>query len=349
VGDLAVGTSLVGGTVPVPNDIVIRQLDLELHGSCNYKCEMCPQAEGREAQFLTKLPYELFTKIIDDATQYGLESVSLHGSGEPTLHPRMSDMARYVKERDLHCVSFTNGLRLDEALARELIATGIDVLRISCIGYDRPSYKRWMSRDAYERVRENVRRFVELNEELGGRTQVHMYHLVTDVDRRDEEIAAYQENWAAYTGAMAEVWLMHNWSGTYEEGVPYHRLQIRRRAEQRSCGRPFSPTLEVRAGGLDGHKGAVVACCMVLGRDSEAVLGHLDTQTIAEVVSGAAYEELRSAHSEGRFSDISYCDGCDQLYDVPESLVWSNIPGRAYGVSKIVDGLDHRSFAETVR
>jgi len=84
---------------------------------------------------------------------------------------------------------------------------------------------------------------------------------------------------------------------------------------------------------------------MVLGKDSEAVLGHLDGQSIAEVVGGDAYEELRAAHREGRFDDISYCKDCDQLYDLPESLVWSNIPGRAYGESKIVGGLDHRSFA----
>ena len=36
---------------------------------------------------------------------------------------------------------------------------------------------------------------------------------------------------------------------------------------------------------LDGHTVAFVACCMVLGKDSEAVLGHLDKQTIAEVVA----------------------------------------------------------------
>jgi hypothetical protein len=137
---------------------------------------------------------------------------------------------------------------------------------------------------------------------------------------------------------------MHNWSGEYEEGVPYHRDTITLTKTQRSCGRPYSPLLEVRAGGIDGHAGAVVACCMVLGHDSEAVLGHLDHQTVAEVVKGDRFSELRSAHADKRFGDISYCKDCDQLYDVPDALVWSNIPGRKYGESKITDGLDHRAF-----
>ncbi len=329
--------------MPVTNPIRIKQLDLELNGGCNFKCEMCPQAEGREKDFLKKLPSTVLDKILDDAQQYGVESVSLQGSGEPTLNADMPDAVRAIKDRGLKCVSFTNGYRLDEKLSRRLIESGLDVLRVSAIGCDRESYHRWMSMDAFGQVRDNVRRFRELNEEMGGGTEIHLYHLITDMDRRAEELAAYQSNWIDYTGAFAEVWLMHNWSGEFDS--PYDRRNLTRAPEKRSCGRPFSELLQVRAGGLDGHNGAVVACCMVLGKDSEAVLGHLDDQSIADVVGGEAYEELRAAHREGRFDDISYCKDCDQLYDLPESLVWSNIPGRAYGESKIVGGLDHRSFA----
>lgn len=330
--------------MPVPQNLTIRQLDLELNGGCNYKCQMCPQAEGREKPFLRKLPLDVLKKMVDDALQYGLESVSLHGSGEPTLNADMPDMVAYVKSRGVKCISFTNGLKLDEALSRKLIEAGIDVLRISAIGYDAESYHKWMSKDSFLQVRDNVRRFVELNRELGGKSEVHLYHLVTDVNRRDDEVAAYRTNWVDYTGAMAEVWLMHNWSGGYDS--PYHRDEMTPVRVKRSCGRPFSPLLQVRAGGLDGHHGGVVACCMVLGKDSQAVLGHLDTQSIAEVVGGPAYEELRRAHTEGRFDDIPYCKDCDQLYDLPEALVWTNIPGRQYGQSKVANSVDHRTFAD---
>lgn len=333
--------------MPVPEKIQIRQLDLELNGSCNLRCRMCPQAEGREKPFLRKLPWAVFTKIVEDARQYDLESVSLHGSGEPTLNRDMPAMVRYIKERGLKCISFTNGVKLDETISRGLIEAGIDVLRVSSVGYDRESYLHWMSQDEYDHVRENVRRFVELNAALGGRSEVHLYHLVADYDRREEEVALYRKNWVEYTGAFGEIWLMHNWSGGYDS--PYDRQELSGQREQRTCGRPFSPLLQVRAGGLDGHTGAVVACCMVLGRDSEAVLGHLDHQTIAEVVAGAPYEALRRAHIEKRFDTISYCRDCDQLYDLPQSLVWTNIPGRVYGQSKVASGVDHRAFAELTK
>ena len=329
--------------MPIPEHIRVTQLDLELNGGCNYKCEMCPQTGGREKSFLKKLPSSVLSKILDDALQYGVESVSLHGSGEPTLNADMPEAVRAVKSRGLKCLSFTNGYRLDEKMSRRLIDAGIDVLRVSAIGSDRDAYHRWMSIDVFEQVRDNVRRFGQLNRDMGGHSEIHLYHLVTDVAREQQEVAAYRSNWVDYTGAFAEIWLMHNWSGGYE--TPYARHEMVPDPAPRSCGRPFSELLQVRAGGLDGHNAAVVACCMVLGKDGAAVLGHLDDQSIADVVSGEAYEALRAAHRDGRFSDISYCKDCDQLYDLPESLVWSNIPGRVYGQSKISSGLDHRAFA----
>ena len=331
--------------MPLPGDaLAIKQLDLELNGGCNYTCVMCPQAHGRERGFLRKLPKPVLDRILDDAAQYGVESVSLHGSGEPTLNADMPDIVRAVKARGFRCISFTNGLKLNQALARRLIEAGVDILRISAIGYDRDSYRQWMDKDTFALVRDNVRDFVALNRELGGRSEVHLYHLVTDAERTEEQVAAYRANWVDYTGALAEVWMMHNWSGDY--AAPYVRAEMIDAPKRRSCGRPFAPELQVRAGGLDNHRAAVVACCMVLGKDSQAVLGHLDTQTIREVVESEAYEQLRRAHQDGRFDDIPYCKNCDQLYDFPSALVWCNIPGRQYGESKVVGGLDYRRFAE---
>ncbi|MAF49582.1 MAG: radical SAM protein [Rhodospirillales bacterium] len=326
--------------MPVPDAIKIKQLDLELNGGCNFKCRMCPQADGRDRDFLKKLPAAVLEKILDDAMQYGLDTVSLHGSGEPTLNSDMADAVAAIKARGLKCVSFTNGYKLDEKLSGRLIDAGIDVLRVSAIGAERQAYHRWMSMDVFDEVRDNVCRFAELA--AGTKSEIHLYHLITDAERVEIEAAAYRRNWVDYTGAFAEIWMMHNWSGGYAS--PYARADLTDASAKRSCGRPFSELLQVRAGGLDGHHGGVVACCMVLGKDGTAILGHLDDQSIAEVVSGAPFEALRAAHRDGRFGDISYCKDCDQLYDFPDALVWSNIPGRAYGYSKIVGGLDHRAY-----
>lgn len=122
---------------------------------------------------------------------------------------------------------------------------------------------------------------------------------------------------------------MHNWTGLYED-VPY----LREKGKLKGCGRPNSPSLYVRAGGTGSRQAAVTPCCFVLGRDSEAVLGHLDTASIADVVKGSAFGNVRQLHDEGRAHELSYCKDCDQMYESTESLVWSNIPGKSYNQAK---------------
>jgi MoaA/NifB/PqqE/SkfB family radical SAM enzyme len=303
---------------------------------------MCPQSIGREKDFLKKLPIHVFEKMVDDAMQYGLQTVTLHGSGEPTLNKDFPDFVKIVKDRDLTCISFTNGKRLDEKLSAALIKAGIDILRLSCIGYDKATYHEWMEGGDFDLVRENARRFVYMAE--GTSTDMHINHLIIKADNVEHEIRMYRQTWGDYTGAKSEIWLMHNWSDSDKIVTNYKRGELFE-TEKRSCGRPFAPLLQVRAGGLDGQRAAVVACCMVLGHDSTAVLGHLDTQSIAEVVAGPAYTELRKAHEEKRFDDIDYCKNCDQLLEVPESLVWCDIPGREYGQSKNLSTLNFNDYS----
>ena len=73
-----------------------------------------------------------------------------------------------------------------------------------------------------------------------------------------------------------EIWKMHNWSGVQdisESGV--------REGKKKTCGRPFSPDVVIRAGGLEKKTGAVHPCCQVLrtGRRGR-VLGHCSDDNI---------------------------------------------------------------------
>lgn len=320
----------------------IRQLDIELHGGCNYDCTMCPQANnGRESNFRKLLPQTIFYSIIDQSVEMGCEAVSLHGSGEPTLCKYLPEAVKYCKEKGLKVTVFTNGSLLTENLSKKLIESELDILRVSVIGYDKPTYKEWMSKDNFELVRDNAKRFNELTK--GTNTELHTYHLILDSSKKEEESRMYRENFIDIVGSKSEIWMMHNWAGTYTD-TPYNRVHLLSNLEkpnivEHSCGRMFQPMVQVRAGGLDNHYGAVVACCMTLGRDSEAVLGHLDETPLKDIWNGEEYRNLRRKHIEGNWSDISYCKGCDQLYNFPDSLVWTNIEGRKYKQSKTLDNL----------
>lgn len=54
-----------------------------------------------------------------------------------------------------------------------------------------------------------------------------------------------------------------------------------------------------------------------------------------ETLNGEPMRALRAAHLRGDFDSVDYCRNYDQLYEARESLVWSNVPGRTYGVNAL--------------
>ena len=304
---------------------LVKLLNLELAGGCNYSCSMCTQSTGRGKDFNKVMSLDFVKKVVDDAVANGAESVTLHGGGEPTLNKNLIEIIKYIKTCGVNCSMFSNGKLISKSLADQLAESGIDLIRISATGYDRGLYQIWMSEDSFDTVKENTRYLMSVVD------NVHSNHLIINSNNIEHEVSMYRKNWIDELNIPAEIWLMHNFAGQRE----YKRDPTKRR----SCGRPFHPTLEVRAGGADGRRGAVVPCCLVLGNDEEATLGYLDSNTIEDVINGQLYKELRMAHTEERFDDIPYCKGCDQLYET-ESLVWTNIPDRKQYQLKAMVGLD---------
>ena len=137
----------------------LRQLDMELFGGCNYSCSMCPQGseKGREPEFKKALSWSNFLKIIDDAEKHGVESIILKGGCAPTVKKNFIPAIKYIKKRGIQCTSLSNGYNLDDSLIDKIIDSGIDIFKISVVGYDEQTYEKMMSKNAFKYVRDNVR------------------------------------------------------------------------------------------------------------------------------------------------------------------------------------------------
>ncbi|MBT5342937.1 radical SAM protein [Candidatus Woesearchaeota archaeon] len=71
--------------------------------------------------------WELFTKIIDEASKNKVYSIRLSWRGEPLIHPKVVDMIKYAKIKGIKEVSFlTNGLNMSEEMSRKLVDAGVD-------------------------------------------------------------------------------------------------------------------------------------------------------------------------------------------------------------------------------
>ncbi len=318
----------------------IDQLNLEVFGGCNLACPMCPQGieDGREKEFKKTLSEELFKSIIDQAIPLGLKFVNLSGSGEPLLNKNFEKYCSYLRERGIVSMINTNGKLLTKEKFEKLCQAGLDIIKVSCMGWDKESYAHWMSHDYFDQMREILAECLKILREKKYNTFLQTHHLIQDYNKKDYQLQKYLDNWVNYLGIDSEIWLAHNWSGVYNEDAPdttHSRHQKFKERKRRSCGRPLANVIEIRAGGLGKMKGAVVPCPNVLGQDSKAVMGHLEEDNLMDIVNGKKYVELRKKHVDEKFDDIDYCKNCDHLIDVPESLVWTNIKKRKYGGSRV--------------
>ena len=313
---------------------------IEINGGCNYSCQMCPQTSGRGKDWLKKMPLDVFERVVEQASHHGLNVVNLEGSGEPTLNRNLPDYIKIVRKYGAKPFIYTNGFNLKGDFMKECVDAGLALARFSIIGYNQLKYMQWMDRDAFNIVKQNAKAMQEYIQQSNSDCIVASYHLILDNDKVDYEVEQYQKNFIDLVGSQAEIWKMHNWSGVYDSNY-------KRKGERRSCGRPFSPDLTVRAGGTNGTKTTVAPCCQTLGRDSDADLGSLEGVALEDVWNGERYRWLRQMHAEKRFDEVPFCKDCDFLYEDNEVLVWKNndqvsinkMKGTKFNLEDYKDGL----------
>lgn len=296
--------------------IHVKRAAIEVFGGCNYKCTMCPQTLGRGSSWTRKMPLDHFRRLLDQLE--GTPLIQLEGSGEAFL---AKDLDLYVNEcslRGMPTFIKTNGTFSIDHLQKVLNA-GLNNIRFSIIGYDRNTYLENMRSDNFDMVIENVKACQNLISQNNFRCEISLYHLITNLNNIDEELESYKKISDSFN-ILSSVWKMHNWSGNLN-------LNQRRILKgRRTCGRPFSEQITIRAGGAPGRIGAVTPCTQTLGPPNEikSILGHSDNESLYDIFNGELYENLRKLHLAQQFDKIDYCKNCDFLYDDNEVLVWTN-------------------------
>jgi MoaA/NifB/PqqE/SkfB family radical SAM enzyme len=91
-----------------PNDQITR-IELELTSTCNLKCPLCIRSLDIIA--LPKNEYRTLEDVLSQLSQYpNLEFVTIAGAvSEPTSHPNLLDIVKYLKAKDIEISLYING------------------------------------------------------------------------------------------------------------------------------------------------------------------------------------------------------------------------------------------------
>jgi Radical SAM superfamily/4Fe-4S single cluster domain len=136
--------SLLYETVRASIDELCRTSFLYVHleptNACNTRCVMCPRDAMTRRR--TMMADSVLERTVEVLLPPQVPMVSVVGFGEPTLHPRLPAMLRYIRQRRPNIIVklTTNGSRLTAALIDELYMSGLNLLEISVVGQDPASY-----------------------------------------------------------------------------------------------------------------------------------------------------------------------------------------------------------------
>jgi len=98
---------------------------IEVNQKCNLSCKACYKNRGTYTK-----PLALIKEEVDFAfTQRNLEAVTLAG-GEPTLHPELHEVIRYIKAKGVKVNVLSNGLTLTDELLRQYNNAGLDFIHV---------------------------------------------------------------------------------------------------------------------------------------------------------------------------------------------------------------------------
>jgi MoaA/NifB/PqqE/SkfB family radical SAM enzyme len=301
-------------------------LYIETTNRCNLLCETCPRT-FEDLEPPADMSWQLFTHIVDQFPR--IARVVLHGVGEPMMVKALPRMVRYLKERGTYVLFNTNGTLLTEHKGRELIAAGLDELRVSLDAAEPQTFLTVRGKDMFDRIVRNVRAFTALQRAEGierplvslwltglketidqlpefvrlahriGVSEIHLQRLVFTPEGAGlararsalfEKLEGDEPRRLEEAAAVAEtLGVRFNASGATEPGT-----SLKRAAEDQPwslCRRPWTLMY------FTSH-GRAIPCCIapfsMRGYDN-FTLGNATQESLRQIWNGPRYQDFRRA------------------------------------------------------
>ncbi len=272
-------------------------LDIETTNACNLKCPMCPRTIG-EVEKTGKvgfMDFELYKSLIDQGVENGLCSVKLNYLGEPLIHPDVVEQVSYAKEKGVIEVMFnTNAVALTEDMSRKLLDAGLDSIFFSVDSPYPEKYNQIRIGADFQRVVANIKKFVELRNELGYKHVQTRASMVVMGNPR-EELEDYKKFGFGVLGIdLVGYGELIDYTKEWKGYPEYYNPNF-------VCAQLFQRMFIM-------WDGIVTLCCVDNKRES--IMGDARKEKLKDIWHNEKYEKIRSAHIASRYSEIPICSKC---------------------------------------
>jgi len=271
-------------------------LQIEPTNYCNVDCICCSAPISvRPRGFME---YELFTKIIDDASSVGVKRIHLYLHGEPLLHPKIVDMIGYIKSKNLAVHLFTNGMILNKTKIDSFLNSGVnssDYFTVSILGYSKKIHELVMKRVIHEKVLTNIDYFLEARHKLNLNGPIIEVIFQITPENKDElkDFNNYWKNRVDHVRIGGKIAYTFSKDQNEKAKIPLRRSTCKVLWDRMTIY----------------WNGDVTLCCV--DTRGEWILGNLRTRSLLEIWRSEQLRNIKKFHMKRQFSNIPICAYCD--------------------------------------
>jgi len=275
------------------------RLHIQTISYCNARCLFCayPQVKDRLSHGIMR--DDVYTRIIDEASQYPPKRIALLLMNEPLLDRKLPERIAYAKKKlgDATEVTITsNGSILTPKVVDRLIDSGLDRIKISVEGLTKETYERVMGID-FQRTMDGINRLIE-TQRAGTQKKPRLVLSMVNIGLNEKELRRYKSFWKK-RGVKATFVAFENKGGNVQENEELHPFGL---TAFKRCYR-FNRCAYIL------YNGDLIPCCADWTRSF--VIGNVNEKPIKDIWHGEKINSLRSHFKNGNHDLLpAICQKC---------------------------------------
>lgn len=283
-------------------------LSVEPTPVCQLRCPECPTGAGKLTRPTGIMPFEQFSKIIDETHPF-VFYLNLYFQGEPLLHHQIKTFVRKARQRDIYTTISTNGQKLNEKMCSELIDAGLSRIVISLDGYTQPVYETYRRNGNVETVKTGISNLLKARKKAGTRHPLVVAQCLALAHNRHElpEIKQWCRKKGVDKLEIKQVQINDFGDGTVAPDKRKSRYKTRENGQYQIKGRPRNYCWRQWSSAVLTWDGTLVPCCY--DKNAEHPMGNSANNTFDDIWFGLKSNEFKNTILTNR-SSLSMCRNC---------------------------------------
>jgi MoaA/NifB/PqqE/SkfB family radical SAM enzyme len=293
---------------------------------CNFGCPMCPYTDGNSdiRKFYRErngelFPEKLWNSIAEECGQYQAW-MRCTGGGEPMLHPRMTEMIEFAKEKGARVWMNTNGSMFgphpkNRKNLERLITAGIDLIEFSMDASDPITYAKLRPpkggvvndpQQWWDKHLGNIKAALELRKKLSKPTRVVVSIIRQEaIEGKLDEAIKFWLNEVGVDEVITRKFLSwdDNTNINLVNALDKHLYKDLPSEKKEPCVWPFE-RLNVDT------LGRIALCGQDIGFQTAHLFPNANDVSMRDIWKGEVFNWYRKMHLEGRGTECSPCRGC---------------------------------------